>query len=326
MVRARIIGTGSYAPEMVLTNDELSKRIDTTDEWIATRTGIRQRRIAKQGEFTSDMAAAAAKRALEMAGVRPEELDLIVVGTISGDMPMPSCASFVQHKLGARGPAFDVSAACAGSIYGLSIADKFVRTGSAKRALVVGVELLSRLIDWDDRNTCVLFGDAAGAMLIAPETEGDRGILSTHLDCDGSLTEILMIPGGGSVHPASHEMIEQRLHKVKMNGREVYKVAVRSLVETVEKTLAMNRMTAADVQHVIPHQANIRIVDTVLERLGVPREKAVINIDRYGNTSSASVPVTLDEAVRGGRIKPNDVVAMMAIGAGMAWGSALMRW
>jgi 3-oxoacyl-[acyl-carrier-protein] synthase-3 len=325
MMRSRIIGTGSYAPEKVVTNEDLSKKVETNDEWIFSRTGIRQRRIAKEGEMTSDMAAMAARRALEMADVKPADLDLIIVGTISGDTPMPSCAAFVQHKLGATCPAFDVSAACAGSLYGLAIADKFVQTGSMKRVMVIGVELLSRLIDWEDRNTCVLFGDAAGAMLVAP-SDSDRGILSTHLAADGSLTEILMIPGGGSRHPASHEVVEKRLHKVKMNGREVYKVAVRALEETVLKTLNDNRMTPADVNHIVPHQANIRIVDTVLERLGIPREKAVLNIDRYGNTSSASVPVTLDEGVRGGRIKKNDIVAMMAIGAGMTWGSALMRW
>lgn len=324
-MRARIIGTGSYAPKRVLTNDDLSKMVETDNEWILSRTGIKERRLAAEGEFTSDMAAAAARRALEMAEVKPEELDLIIVGTISGDMPMPSCAAFLQRKLGARAPAFDVSAACAGSIYGMSIADKFVRTGAAKRALVVGVELLSRIVDWQDRNTCVLFGDAAGAMVIAPET-GERGILSTHLDADGSLAEILMIPGGGSRQPMTHEAIEQRLHKVKMNGREVYKAAVRNLQETAERTLAANHMTPADVTHVVPHQANIRIVDTVLERLGVPREKAILNIERYGNTSSASVPVTLDEGVRSGRVKPNDIVMMMAIGSGMAWGSALVRW
>jgi 3-oxoacyl-[acyl-carrier-protein] synthase-3 len=325
-MRARIIGTGSYAPEKVVTNDDLSKRIETTDEWITSRTGIKQRHVAREGEFTSDMAVEASKRALEMSGTRPQDLDLIIVGTISPDMPMPSCASFVQHKLGATAPCFDVSAACAGSLFGMAVAEKFIQTGSSKRALVIGVELLSRLLDWEDRNTCVLFGDAAGAMVLAPEPKGDRGILSTHLAADGSLTGILSIPGGGSVHPASHEMVDQRLHKVKMNGREVYKVAVRSLTETVEKTLHDNKMTAADVNHVVPHQANIRIVDAVLDKLGIPQEKAVLNIDRYGNTSSASVPVTLDEGVRSGRIKKDDIVVMMAIGAGMTWGSALLRW
>ncbi len=326
MVRARIIGTGSYAPEKVVTNDDLAKRIETSDEWIRTRTGIRERRVAKEGEQTSDMAAAAARRALEMAGKTPDDVDLLIVGTISGDMPMPSCATFVQAKLGARAPAFDVSAACAGSLYGLAIADKFVRTGAAQCAVVIGVELLSRLLDWEDRNTCVLFGDAAGAMVVVPEKDETRGILSTHLHADGTLTDILKIPGGGSRHPITHDVVERRLQFVKMNGREVYKVAVRSLTEVVEEALAAEGLTAEDITHVVPHQANIRIVEAVLERLQVPVEKAILNIDRYGNTSSASVPVTLDEGVRGGRIQPGDLVAMMAIGAGMTWGSALIRW
>lgn len=326
MIRARITGTGGYAPERVVTNDELARKIDTTDEWITTRTGIRARHIARDDEQTSDMARAAAERALAMAGITAAELDLIVVGTISGDMPMPACAAFLQHKLGARCPAFDVSAACAGSIYGLSIADKFIRTGAAKHVLVVGVELLSRLLDWEDRNTCVLFGDAAGAMIVSASDTPERGILATHLHTDGSLTGILNIPGGGSINPASHDVIEKRLHKVKMNGREVYKIAVRSLAEVVEELCATTGLPSSSIDHVVPHQANIRIVDGVLERLGVPRERAILNIDRYGNTSSASVPVTLDEGVRGGRIKQGDLVVMMAIGAGMSWGGALMRW
>ncbi|MCA9549550.1 MAG: ketoacyl-ACP synthase III [Myxococcales bacterium] len=326
MARARIIGTGSYAPEKILTNDDLSKLIETNDEWIRTRTGIRERHIAREDEQTSDMAVEAAKRALEMAGKTAADLDLIIVGTISGDMPMPSCASFVQAKLGAKAPAFDVSAACAGSIYGLAIADKFVRTGAAKCALVIGVELLSRILDWEDRNTCVLFGDAAGAMIVGPEPDEEKGILSTHLHTDGNLTDILKIPGGGSIFPVTHEVVDQRMQFVKMNGREVYKVAVRSLTDVVNEALAHNNLTTADVDHVVPHQANIRIVDTVLERLAIPKEKAILNIDRFGNTSSASVPITLDEGVRTGRIKSGDLVAMMAIGAGMTWGGALVRW
>lgn len=326
MVRARIIGTGSYTPEAILTNDDLAKKIETSDEWIVSRTGIRARRMAREDEQTSDMATMAAKRALESADCRPQDLDMIIVGTISGDMPMPSCAAFVQKKLGARCPVFDVSAACAGSIYGLSIADKFIRTGAAKKIMVIGVELLSRLLDWEDRNTCVLFGDAAGAMLVGVSEDENRGILTTHLDADGTFTDILTIPGGGSLHPTTHESVEARLHKVKMNGREVYKVAVRSLAETVEKSLNALEMKAGDVKHVVPHQANIRIVEAVLERLGIPLERAVLNIDKYGNTSSASVPVTLDEGVRSGRIQKGDMVAMMAIGAGMAWGSAIVRW
>jgi 3-oxoacyl-[acyl-carrier-protein] synthase-3 len=325
-VRARIVGTGSYAPAKVVTNDDLSRLIDTNDEWIFSRTGIRARRVAADGEQASDMAAAAARHALDMAGVRAADLDLLIVGTISGDMKMPSCAAFVQAKLGSHAPAFDVSAACAGSLYGLSIADKFLRTGDAKRVLVVGVELLSRVLDWQDRSTCVLFGDAAGAMVVAPETESERGILVTRLDADGRLAGILSIPGGGSIHPTTHETVDAGLQFVKMNGREVFKAAVRSLVDTLEKSLADAGMTSADITHVVPHQANLRIVEAVLERVGIPRERAILNIDRYGNTSSASVPITLDEGVRSGRIVANDIVAMMAIGSGMAWGSAIIRW
>lgn len=326
MIRAHIIGTGAYAPDEVITNEDLAKRIETSDEWITTRTGIKERRRAAPDQNTSDMAVEAARRALEMAQTKPEELDLIIVGTISADMPMPSCAVFVQHKLGASCPAFDVSAACAGSLYGLGVGEQFIKTGAAKRVLVIGVELLTRLLDWDDRATCVLFGDAAGAMVLGPSPDPDHGILSTHLHADGSTAEILTIPGGGSRHPASHEMIENKLHKVHMNGREVYKIAVRSLVSVVKEGLAANGLTAEDVDHVVPHQANIRIVDAVLKTLGVPREKTVLNIHKYGNTSSASVPVTLDEAVRSGRIKRGDLVVMMAIGSGMAWGGSVLRW
>ncbi|MGF1509220.1 MAG: beta-ketoacyl-ACP synthase III [Myxococcota bacterium] len=325
-MRARVIGTGSYAPEKILTNDDLARIVDTSDEWIQTRTGIRERRIAADGEHTSDMALKASLRALEMAGLAPADLDLIIVGTVTPDMPMPACAAFLQAKLGCRAPAFDVSAACAGSMYGLTVAEKFIRTGSAQHVLVVGAELLSRLLDWKDRNTCVLFGDAAGAMILGVEDRPDRGILTTHLHTDGSLTDILKIPGGGTVHPMSTEAMEQRLQFVKMSGREVFKVAVRSLADVVLEALDACGLEKEDLDHVIPHQANIRIVETVLDRLGVPRERCLTNIDRFGNTSSASVPVTLDEAVRAGRIRDGELVAMMAIGAGMSWSSALIRW
>jgi 3-oxoacyl-[acyl-carrier-protein] synthase-3 len=327
MVRAQIIGTGSYAPEKVVTNADLEKRVQTSDAWIVERTGIRERRMAAPGENTSDMALQAARRALDMAGLKPEQLDGIIVGTISPDMPMPACAAFLQHKLGARRCfAFDVSAACAGSLFGLSIASQYIATGQAKRLLVVGVELLTRLIDWDDRNTCVLFGDAAGAMIVAPSADGNRGILSTHIHTDGAATDILSIRGGGSMHPASEEMLKQKLNKVSMNGREVFKFAVRSLTEALAEAFEHNHVTAGDVTHVIAHQANTRILDAVLERVGIPSSKAFVNIAKYGNTSSASLPMTLDEANRAGKLRPNDTIAMMAIGAGMSWGSGLVRW
>ncbi len=327
MIRAQIIGTGGYAPDKVVTNADLAKLVETSDEWIVDRTGIRERRMAADDEVTSDMAVKAAIRALEMADTRVEDIDMIVVGTISPDMPMPACAAFVANKLGAKNAfAFDVSAACAGSLYGMSIATQFIATGMVKRALVIGVELLTRIVDWQDRNTCVLFGDAAGAMVLAPSVDGARGILSTHLHTDGAQTQILCIPGGGSKTPVSAQMMNDKLHKVSMNGREVYKFAVRALTEALAEALAANNLTSDQITHLIAHQANIRIVQAVLERANVPIEKAWINIHKYGNTSSASLPMTLDEANRAGRLKPGDTIAMMAIGAGMSWGSALVRW
>lgn len=327
MTHAQIIGTGSYAPERVMTNQDLAKLVETSDEWIFERTGIRQRHVAAEGEFTSDMARRASVRALEMAGTRPEDIDLIVVGTISPDMPMPACAAFLAHKLGAKNAfAFDVSAACAGSLFGMSIASQYIQSGAVKRALVVGVELLTRLVDWENRNTCVLFGDAAGAMVLGPSQDPKRGILSMHLHTDGAQTDILCIPGGGSKHPTSEEVLQKKLHKISMNGKEVFKFAVRALTEAVTEGLKFNELDAASVTHVIAHQANIRIIDAVLDRLAIPHHKAWLNIDRYGNTSSASLPMTLDEANRAGRLQANDTIAMMAIGAGMSWGSAIVKW
>ncbi len=327
MTRAQIIGTGSYAPAKVMTNADLAKLVETTDAWIVERTGIKERRVAAEDEVTSDMAVKAAIRALEMANTRADELDMIVVGTISPDMPMPACAAFVAHKLGAKKAfAFDVSAACAGSLFGMSIATQYIQTGSVRRALVIGVELLTRIIDWEDRNTCVLFGDAAGAMVLGPSSDPNRGVLSTHLHTEGALTDILCIKGGGSKHPMNDEALRQKLHKVSMNGREVFKFAVRSLTDAVNEALEHNEITSNEVTHLIAHQANLRIIDAVIDRLKIAREKAWLNIERYGNTSSASLPMTLDEANRAGRLKPNDTIAMMAIGAGMSWGSALVRW
>ena len=326
-MRAHIIGTGSYVPEKVLTNRDLEKIVETTDEWIVERTGIRERRMAAPGENTSDMALKAAIRALEMASTRADELDLVIVGTVTPDMPMPACAAFLAHKLGAtKAFAFDLSAACAGSLFGLSVASQFIETGRAKRVLVVGVELLTRIIDWKDRNTCVLFGDAAGAMVLGPSKDDARGIISTHLHTDGSQTGILCIPGGGSKTPVSHEMVDQRLQYVSMNGRDVYKFAVRALSDAIGEAFAANNLTADHITHVVAHQANVRIIDAVLDRVKLPKEKAFLNIDKYGNTSSASLPMTLDEANRSGRLAPNDTILMMAIGAGMSWGSAIVRW
>ncbi len=327
MINSQILGTGAYAPKHVLTNQDLERMVATSDEWITARTGIKERRIAAEGENTSDMAVIAARHALAMASCRAEDIDIIIVGTVSSDMPFPSCAVLVQAKLGAsRAFAFDLSAACAGSLFALSIADQFIASGRASRVLVVGAELLSRLVDWTDRNTCVLFGDAAGAMVVGPATDPDRGLLSAHLHTDGTAADILNIPGGGSRHPQSHEVIDRGMHKVHMNGREIYKFAVRVLPAAIQEALDANRLQVSDIDHIVSHQANARIVESVLERLGVPLEKCWLNLDRYGNTSSASLPISLDEANRAGRLKKGDLIAMMAIGGGMAWGSALMRW
>jgi 3-oxoacyl-[acyl-carrier-protein] synthase III len=329
MQRSRIVGTGTYLPSRVVTNDELRTKmgIDTTDEWIRERTGIATRRIAAEGEATSDMATAASRDALEMAGIRPDELDLIICATVTPDMPFPAAACFVQAKLGAtRAAAFDVSAACAGSLFALSIADSYIRLGAARNALVIGAELLTRVSDWKDRATCVLFGDAAGAMVLVPETREGHGILSTHLHTDGTQTGILNIPGGGSARPFSPEVYEKRDQFIKMNGREVYKTAVRALEAVSREALERNGYRTRDVDLVIAHQANLRILEHVMKKLELPLEKCVVNIDQVGNTSSASVPLTLDQANRKGNIKEGDLVLMMSIGGGMAWGSALLRW
>ncbi|RJS15219.1 3-oxoacyl-ACP synthase [Corallococcus sp. H22C18031201] len=332
MERTQIVGTGSYAPSRVLTNQDLERLVDTTDAWIRERTGIEERRQAAPDESTSDMAVQAARPALAMAGIQPEDLDLIVVGTVTPDMPMPSCAAFVQAKLGARRAfAFDVAAACSGSLYALSVADQFVRTGQARRALVIGAELFSRSLDWSDRNTCVLFGDGAGALVLAPVSDTDdsglpRGILSTHLRTDGAHAEILTIPGGGSRMPMTEEVLHERLNTVHMNGREVFKFAVRALVDSTHEALAAHGLEPGQVDHVIAHQANLRILEAVLARLEIPREKCWLNLHKYGNTSSASLPISLDEALRAGRLKRGDIIVMMAIGAGMTWGSAVVRW
>ena len=322
-----ILGTGAYAPSRVLTNADLEEMVATNGDWIVSRTGIKERRVAAEHEATSDLAAAAGREAMEFAGVRAEDVDMIVVCTVTGDMPTPSCAAFVQSKLGAgKAFAFDVGAACAGSLYGLAIADQFIRSGAVKRALVIGAETLSRYVDWTNRETCVLFGDAAGAILLGATEEAGRGLLAATLRTDGSMTGILNIPGGGSRRPLSEDLLVDNGHKIKMRGREVYKVATRLLPEVVGDTLSAAGLTAADVTHVIAHQANQRIIESALDILGVPREKCWINIDRYGNTSSASMPITLDEVNRAGKLKEGDVIAMMAIGAGMTWGGAVLRW
>lgn len=322
-----ILGTGAYAPQSVLTNADLEKMVATNGEWIVSRTGIRERRIAAANEATSDLAAGAARQALDLAGVSPQEIDMIIVATVTGDTPTPACAAHVQARLGAKNAcAFDIGAACAGSLYGLTIADQFISSGAMKHVLVIGAETLSRFVDWTNRETCVLFGDAAGAILLGATEERGHGLLASTLRTDGTLTGILGIYGGGSRRPFSPELLDDNGSKIKMRGREVYKFATRILPEVVAETLAKAGLTAADVTHVISHQANLRILEYALETLGVPIEKCWININRYGNTSSASMPITLDEANRAGKLKKGDVIAMMAMGAGMTWGGAIWRW
>lgn len=305
--------------------------METSDDWITTRTGIRQRHVAAPEEAASDMATQAALRALEMAGISAKQLDMIIVGTISGDMPMPSTAMFVQRNIGARNdcPGFDLSAACAGFIYGLSIGDSFIRNGIAKYVLVVGVELLSRLVDWSDRSSAVLFGDGAGAVVLGPAGDGGaggRGVLSTHLYADSSKIEALWIPGGGSRNPPSEEMLKNKQHLVHMVGKDVFLAAVRRLSEAALVALERNHMSGGDVDWVIPHQANIRILEAVQQRLQIPMERFFINIDRTANTSSASVPIALDQAVRAGKVRDNQSLLFCALGGGIAWGSAMVRW
>jgi len=327
LTHSHILGTGCYAPSRILTNHDLEKIIDTSDAWITERTGIKERHIAADHEATSDMAIEAAKKALAMAETDAASLDMIIVATVSPDMPMPSCAVLVQAKLGAtRAFAFDLSAACAGSLYGISIADQFIRSGQAKRVLVIGAELLTRLVDWTDRNTCVLFGDAAGALVLGPTPDPARGLMSTHLHSDGNAAGMLSVRGGGSRHPQSEEVLAKKMHKIAMNGREIYKFAIRVLPDAILEALAAHGLKPGAIDHVISHQANARIVESVVDRLGISPDKCWLNIDRYGNTSSASLPISLDEANRAGRLKQGDLIAMMAIGAGMAWGSALLRW
>ncbi len=316
MISSRIIGTGSYAPKKVLTNHDLEKMIETSDEWITERTGIKERRIAAEGETTSDMAAKAAKKALEMAGIEPDEIDTIIVATVTPDMDFPSTACFVQNKLKAhKAASFDIAAACSGFIYALSVADSLIKSGHSKYALVIGAEIFSRITDWTDRNTCVLFGDGAGAAVLA-KTTGKRGILSTHLHSEGSSWKLLCA--------SSHE--ENAKTYIRMHGNEVFKVAVRALEDVAIEALEHNGLKGDDIDWFIPHQANERIIVATAKRLGVQMDKVYMNLNRYGNTSAASIPLALDEAVRNGNVKDDDLILLDAFGGGFTWASALVRW
>ncbi len=324
-MKAWIAGTGSYTPAKVLTNAELERMVATSDEWIRERTGIRERRIAATGEACSDLAVQAGRRALTAAGLAATDLDMILVATCTGDYPLPATACLVQHQLGAtKAAACDLSAACCGFVYALSVADAYVKNGM-RHVLVIGSEVMSAIIDWTDRNTCVLFGDGAGAVVVSA-SDGERGILSTHLRSDGALCELIMVPGGGSRTPPSEKVIAEGLEYIKMKGNETFKVAVRTLEEIARTTLSANGLRVEDLDLYVPHQANVRILKAVMERLGLPIEKVLLNLDRYGNTSAASIPIALDEAVREGRIKDGSLVMLGAFGAGLTWASAVIRW
>ncbi|MBW4054944.1 MAG: ketoacyl-ACP synthase III [Proteobacteria bacterium] len=327
MVNVRITGTGSALPGKILTNAELEQLIDTTDEWITTRTGIKERRIAADGEYTSTFAAEAARRALAMAGIQPEELDLIILGTVTPDFPFPSTACIVQDLLGAtNATAFDLSAACSGFIFGLSIAEKYIRTGAARKVLVIGAEILSRIVDWEDRNTCVLFGDGAGAVILEG-SEGDHSLLSTHTFSNGEYWNLLYQQGSGSRNPAtdSRTLDERRIY-LAMAGNDVFKHAVRGMEEAAVKALDANGLTSSDISLMIPHQANRRIIDATAKRLGVDSDRVFVNLHHYGNTSSASIPIALDEANRQGTLKPANKILLVAFGGGFTYGSALIDW
>jgi 3-oxoacyl-[acyl-carrier-protein] synthase-3 len=325
--RAIIAGTGHALPQGVITNADLEKIVETSDDWITTRTGIKVRHKAEAGETTSTFATAAARQAMERAGVTANDLDLIICATVCPDMALPSTAVLIQSQLGAkRAAAFDLTAACSGFLYAVTIADQFIRTGFHQNILVIGAELLTRYVDYTDRSTCVIFGDGAGAAVIQRSPDGQRGVLAARIQSDGDFADCLYIPGGGTRHPASHNSVDEGLHYIKMRGNELFKVAVRSMDEISRRVLDDVKMTPNDIDLLVPHQANQRITDAVADRLGIPAEKVYSNIDRIGNTSSASIPIGLDELVTSGRLQPGMNVMMTSFGAGVTWGAVLMKW
>jgi len=327
MSSTRIVGTGSYVPAQVLTNADLEKLVDTSDEWILTRTGISERHIAADEEATSDLAYHAAQAALEAAGVDPGDLDMILVATATPDMFFPSTACILQDRLGARrAGGLDVSAACSGFIYGLGVANGLIRAGTARTVLLVGAETLTKIVNWQDRNTCVLFGDGAGAVVLRAD-EGERGVLSVHLYADGSKGSLLILPGGGSRHPMSQAVLDAGLTKIQMNsGNEVFKLAVRAMEDAALTALKQNGFDVGDVDFIVSHQANMRIISALGQRLGLPDHKVIVNVQKIGNTSAASIPLALDEAVRDGRVKAGHLVLLCAFGGGLTWASSLIRW
>ncbi|WP_276505146.1 beta-ketoacyl-ACP synthase III [Anaerosalibacter massiliensis] len=321
-----ISGVGSCVPEKSLTNDDLSKIVDTSDEWIRTRTGIRERRIADENMATSDLCTEAVKKAIKDANVSPKDVDLIVVATVTPDMAFPSTACIVQKNIGAdNASAFDISVGCSGFLYGLAVGANFIAAGAYDTVVVVGAEILSRILDWEDRNTCVLFGDGAGACVLQ-RCEENKGILSYELGADGSNGHFLTQPAGGSRMPASLETVNKRLHYVHMDGREVFKFAVRSMEDASLKALEKANLDLEDVDYLIPHQANIRIIKSASKRLKIEENKVYVNLDKYGNVSSASIPIALDEALHKGLIKKDDIVLLVAFGAGLTWASVVLKW
>ena len=321
-----IVAVGSYVPERVLANAELEKMVETSDEWITSRTGIKERRIAAANEYTSDIASKAAQRAIQRAGIRPEQIDLIIVATITPDMLFPSTACLVQQKIGAKkAAAFDIEAACSGFIYGLEIAQQFITSRTYDTVLVIGAEKLSSIIDWTDRNTCVLFGDGAGAAILQ-NRPNSHGLLTVCMGADGSKAELLSMPGGGSRCPATPESVDARLHYLRMDGKETFKNAVNAMFHAAQESLRRCELAISRIKCIIPHQANRRIIDAVSERLGAHPEQVFVNLHKYGNTSAASVAIALDEAVQSGRIDRGDLILLVVFGAGLTWGAAIIEW
>lgn len=326
LVPAGIVGIGSYLPEKVLTNADLEKMVETNDEWITTRTGIKERRIADEGSATSDLAIEAARRALDDAGVKPEEIDLIVLSTATPDMFFPATACIVQEKLGCVNAAgFDLLAGCSGFVYALSVGSQFINTGLYKNVLVIGSDTLSRITDWQDRATCVLFGDGAGAAVLQPVEKG-QGILAIELGANGQYGDVLYMPGGGSRIPATNESVDAREHYIKMSGQGLFKIAVKVMGDAATKALENAGIKQDEIDWLVPHQANYRIIEAAAKRLGLDMDKVYVNLDKYGNTSTATIPIALDEAVKSGKIKKGDNVVLVGFGAGLTWAASVMKW
>ena len=324
--KVSITGIGSYLPRKILTNYALEKMVDTTNDWIIQRTGIKERRIIENGVTTSDLATKASLKAMKDAKVSPKDLDMIITSTITPDHFFPSTSCYIQQKIGAtRASAFDILAACAGFIYAISIGQSFVSSGAAKTVLVVGAECLSKITDYKDRTTCVLFGDGAGAVILQ-KSEKKHQILYTNLAADGSQADVLIMPGGGARNPASLESVQKRMHYIQFKGKEVFKLAINNITKLIIETAKKNNLKPKDIDLIIPHQSNLRIIEATMQKLGLPMEKAFVNIDKYGNTSSASIPIAIDEARKAGRLRKGNIVMLVAFGGGLTWGSSLIRW